>query len=164
METIYLETSFISYLVALPSRDLIIAAHQQITSDWWNTKRNQFECFVSQFVLDEISLGDSNEVHKRNEITKTLKVLEVTKEVEQLTAAIVSSGIIPQKAQNDAAHIAVATIHDVDYILTWNCKHLANAHILKKVRTVCMDNGYTAPEVCTPEVLMEDIDHGRSNR
>lgn len=160
MESVYLETSFISYLVALPSRDLIIAAHQQITSEWWKTRRSRFDCFISQFVIDEASIGDSKEIRKRMNIIKNLNALEVTKEVERLAGIIIKSGIIPQKALNDAAHIAVAVIHEMDYILTWNCKHLANAHILKKIWSVCLENGYKPPYICTPEELMEDVENG----
>ena len=155
MESVYLETSFISYLTSQPSRDLVIAAHQQITSEWWNTQSHKFECVISQFVIDEISVGNAVEVRKRMDIVGNLDALEVTAKAEALAMHIVNSGIIPHKAMNDAAHIAVAAIHGIDYILTWNCKHLANAHILKKVRAVCQAQGYPTPDVCTPEELME---------
>jgi hypothetical protein len=160
MESVYLETSFISYLVALPSRDLVIAAHQQITAEWWNTQRDKLDCYISQFVIDEASLGDPDEIRKRLEIARHLNVLEATAEVEELAKHIISSEIIPRKAMNDAAHIAIATIHGMDYILTWNCKHLANAHILKRVRAVCQARGYQIPDVCTPEELMGGNDNG----
>jgi len=160
MESVYLETSFLSYLVALPSRDLVIAAHRQITAEWWNTQRDEFDCFISQFVIDEASPGDPEEIRKRMEIVKYLNAFEVTVEAEELAGHIVGSGIIPQMAVNDAPHIAVAAVHGIDYILTWNCKYLANAQILKKVRAVCQARGYQTPDVCTPEELMEDDDNG----
>ncbi len=155
MESVYLETSFVSYLVALPSRDLIVAAHQKISFDWWAKQRNKFECFVSQFVIDEASLGDSEERRKRLDIINKLNVIEVTAESEQLADEIVESGIIPHKALNDAAHIAVATIHEIDYLLTWNCKHIANARMLRKIRSICASKNYRLPDVCTPEELLE---------
>ncbi len=155
-----METSFISYLVSPPSRDLVIAAHQQITFEWWSTQRDKFDCFISQFVIDEASIGDPEEIRKRLDIVNKLNALEVVSEAEKLAGHIIASGIIPKKAMNDAAHIAVAAIHEIDYMLTWNCKHLANAHILKKVRAVCLENGYQAPDVCTPEELLEDNDNG----
>lgn len=160
MESVYLETSFISYLTALPSRDLIIAAHQHITSQWWNKQREKFDCCVSQFVIDEAAMGDKEESRKRLMIIENLKVLQITEEAEQLAEFLVVSGAMPRKAMNDAAHIAVAAVHEIDYILTWNCKHLANAHIMKKVRSICQKEGYTAPHVCTPEELMEAPDNG----
>jgi hypothetical protein len=163
MESVYLETSFISYLVALPSRDLVIAAHQQITAEWWNSQRDKFDCLISQFVIDEASLGDPGEVHKRLKIIDRLKALEITAGAEELAGHIVGGGAIPQKAMNDAAHIAVAAVQGIDYILTWNCKHLANAHISKKVRKICQARGYRSLDICTPEELMEDDENGGSH-
>jgi len=160
METVYLETTFISYLVALPSRDLIVAAHQKITSDWWMNERNKYTCCVSQFVIDEASVGDSVEIQKRLVIIDNIHALEVTEEVEHLAKTILTSGVIPQKTPNDAAHIAVAAVHKVDFLLTWNCKHLANAHILKRIRILCEKQNYPMPYVCTPEELMENKNVG----
>lgn len=158
MEAVYLETSFISYLVALPSRDLIVAAHQQISHEWWNTQRYKYDCFISQLVIDEASFGDKSMIRKRLEIIQSLNALEVTDEVEQLAEVIIKNGIIPRSAMTDAAHIALASIHRMDYILTWNCKHLANASVQKRVRRVCQENGYLAPDICTPEELMGNED------
>ena len=156
MESVYLETTFISYLVSAPSRDLIIAAHQRITSDWWVTHRYGYDCFVSQFVIDEASSGDPTEAAKRLEVIAGLEVADASPESERLAAVIIESGAIPHGALNDAAHIAVAAVHGINYLLTWNCRHLANAHILRKVRAVCEENGFWAPDICTPEELMED--------
>ncbi len=155
MESVYLETSFISYLVSPPSRDLVIAAHQQISFEWWNTQREKYDCFMSQFVIDEASLGDPEEAQNRLDIISILNALEIVPESEKLAGRIIASGIIPKKAVNDAAHIAVAAIHEIDYMLTWNCKHLANAHILKRVRAICLESGFQSPDICTPEELME---------
>jgi len=134
METVYLETTFISYLVALPSRDLIVAAHQQVTNDWWANRKIKYECYISEIVVDEASSGDENEIKKRLAIIDELMLLDLTEEANTLTKAILNIGVIPQKAVRDAAHIAVATVHEANYLLTWNCKHIANAHILKKNR------------------------------
>jgi hypothetical protein len=126
METVYLETTFISYLVARPSRDLLVAAHQQVTHDWWAKRRDQFECFVSQVVLDEVSLGDEDEVRKRLDALRQVDVLLVTDAAATLAKEIISTGVLPHRAFPDVAHVAVATVHEVEYLLTWNCKHLAN--------------------------------------
>jgi predicted nucleic acid-binding protein len=133
METVYLETTFVSYLVALPARDLVIAAHQQVTRDWWQRRRTQFRLVISQVVLDEISAGDESEVRKRLELVKPLPVLASSADAEALTAAIIEAGVLPEKAVRDAAHIALATVHGVQYLLTWNCRHLANAQISRRV-------------------------------
>ncbi len=129
METVYLETTFISYLVARPSRDLIVAAHQRATEEWWATRRDDFECRVSQVVIDEVSAGDLTEVQKRLSIIGSLQALEITEDAESLTEAILAEGVFPLRAVRDAAHVAVATVHAVDYLLTWNCRHLANARL-----------------------------------
>src|SRR5437763_618533 len=125
MESVYLETTFISYLVARPSRDLLIAAHQQLSQDWWTARRAEFQGSISQVVTDEASVGDPSEIQKRLAIIDKLPVLELTDDAELLTQAILATGAIPPKAARDAAHIAVAGVHGIDYLLTWNCKHLA---------------------------------------
>jgi hypothetical protein len=154
METVYLETTFISYLVARPSRDLLVAGHQQVTQEWWANRRSEFECFVSQVVIDESSAGDPNEAEKRMAIIANLAALNLTTETEMLTQAILSSGVLPVQAARDAAHVAVATVHGVDYLLTWNCKHLANAQIMRRIEVICTKLGYRMPLICTPEELM----------
>jgi hypothetical protein len=154
MESVYLETSFISYLVSLPNRDVIVAGHQQTTHAWWEHRRAQFECSVSQVVIDEASLGDPAEVEKRLTIIGDLRILEVTQDAESLARAIMASGVLPPHAFPDAAHIAVAAVHATDYLLTWNCKHLANAQIARKIAVVCQKLGYRAPTICTPDELM----------
>jgi hypothetical protein len=154
MQTVYLETTFLSYLVSRPSRDLLVAAHQQVTQDWWIERREEFECYISQVVLDEAGAGDPEEATKRMATISGLPVLEVTEEAESLTTAILASGAIPSQAVRDAAHIAVAAVNDVDYLLTWNCKHLANAQTIRRISVVCNREGYNMPVVCTPEELM----------
>jgi hypothetical protein len=156
MEAVYLETTFVSYLVALPARDLVSAAHQQITRDWWQRRRSQFRCVISQIVIDEISAGDESEVIKRLDIVKALEVLTASADAESLTAAIVAAGVLPEKAVRDAAHIAVATVHGVQYLLTWNCRHLANAQISRRVARICSEQGFVMPTICTPEELFEE--------
>ena len=154
MESVYLETTVISYLVARPSRDVIVAGHQQTTQDWWTNRRSQFECSISQIVVDEAALGDPAEVQKRLAIIGGLATLEVTEDAKALTQAIMAAGMLPPHAFPDAAHVAVSTVHAVDYLLTWNCKHLANAQIARRIAVVCDKLSYTMPMICTPEELM----------
>jgi len=137
MEAVYLETTFVSYLAARPSRDLLVAGHQQVTHDWWASRRHRFECYVSQVVLDEASLGDPAEARHRMDLVAGLPVLEVTHEAESLARAILASGVIPPQAVRDAAHIAVAATHGIDYLLTWNCRHMANAQVSRGIALVC---------------------------
>jgi predicted nucleic acid-binding protein len=154
MESVYLETTVISYFCSSPSRDLLVAAHQQVTFDWWTMRREAFDCFVSQIVIDEVSAGDPEEARKRMEIVSMFPALEVTEEALQLAKAILGSGAIPTRAVRDAAHVSVAAVHGLDYLLTWNCTHLANAQVIRRVSVVCNREGYHMPTVCTPEELM----------
>ena len=136
------------------SRDLIVAGHQQTTQEWWENRRMEFECSVSQVVIDEASVGDPAEVQKRLAIIGGLPALEVTETAESLTRAIMAAGILPPHAFPDAAHVAVSAVHAVDYLLTWNCKHLANAQIARRIAVVCEKLGHRMPIICTPEELM----------
>ena len=154
MESVYLETTFISYMVARPSRDVIVAGHQQTTQEWWGNRRGAFECSVSQVVIDEASASDPAEVKKRLAIINALSTLEVTADAEALTQAIMAVGILPPHAFPDAAHVAVSAVHAIDYLLTWNCKHLANAQIVRRMAIVCEKLGHRIPIICTPEELM----------
>src|SRR5579872_5525010 len=118
MESVYLETTFISYLVARPSRDLIVAAHQQLTQEWWTNRRSKFENCISQVVTDEASAGDPTEVQKRLAIISGLPALEVTETATALAEVIMAAGILPPHVVRDAAHVAVAAVHGIDYLLT----------------------------------------------
>ena len=153
MEKVYLETSFISYLVARRSRDLIIAGRQQVTLDWWEQGQQQFDLFVSEIVLLEARAGDATEVTKRLTVLTGLPILDVPTEASRLAGLLLSRGIVPSKANIDAVHIAVATVHGMDYLLTWNLKHIANAHVRKMVARIFRAEGYESPEICTPEEL-----------
>jgi len=152
---LYLETTIPSYMTAWQSRDLIVAGHQQITKEWWRTRRYSFDLCISQFVLDEASAGDADAARERLEVLQPLPLLDVTESAIQLAAALIQAGIIPEKAARDAAHIAVSAVHGVDYLMTWNCAHIANAMIIKKVQAICVGMGFTCPVICTPEELME---------
>jgi hypothetical protein len=150
---IYIETSLVSYLVARPSRDIIVAAHQQLTSDWWDNHSHQYDLFISQVVLDEASAGDKQEAAKRLAAIQDLPLLEVNEDVIQLADCLVQSNAVPKKAAQDALHIAIACVNGMDYLLTWNCKHIANAKMRSRIDKVCRDAGYVPPIICTPEEL-----------
>lgn len=154
MESVYVETTIISYLASRPSRDILVTAHQQTTYEWWTLRRKEFQCYISQVVIDEIQAGDNQAAEKRKEEIDHIAVLETTIEAELLAEAIIDGEAIPKKAVRDAAHIAIAAVNDMDYLLTWNCRHLANAQIIRKVSTICITRGYNMPVICTPEELM----------
>jgi hypothetical protein len=151
---VYLETTIPSLLTAWPSRDLVIAGQQQVTRDWWGTRRNDFQLFVSELVLEEAGLGDSAAAALRLEAVAGCALLAATKETQELARALLASRLIPPDAAADAAHIAVAAVHGMDFLLTWNCRHIANATLVEPVRAVCLRGGFPAPVICTPVELM----------
>jgi predicted nucleic acid-binding protein len=153
---LYVETTIPSYLTSRPSRDLIIAGHQQITREWWEKRRGAFQLYISQLVVDEASAGDPGAARERLKVIQDLPLLDITPEVEVLASGILASGIIPQKAATDAAHIAVAAVHGLDFLVTWNCVHIANALIAKAVAKICGQHGCECPGICTPEELLEE--------
>lgn len=150
---IYVETTVVSYLAARRSRDLVVAAHQQITEDWWHLRRADFDLFVSQSVVSEASAGDPEASLRRLEVLDSLPLLDITDEVEVLALSLLASRIVPKKASEDAIHIAVATVHGMDYLLTWNCRHIANAEIRQQLADTVLERGYLLPVICTPEEL-----------
>jgi hypothetical protein len=152
---IYLETSIISYLAARPSRDIITAAHQQITHEWWDDRRNECDVFISQIVVQEISAGDEYAVQRRMEISESLPEIEMNPEAIALAQSLVDIDLVPQKAAADALHIGIAAVHGMDYLLTWNLKHIANAMLRNDIANACRQRGYEPPIICTPEELME---------
>jgi hypothetical protein len=151
---LYLETTIPSYLTSWPSRDLIIAGHQQITREWWKKRKREFDLYISQFVVDEVKVGSDEAARERLKAISGLPLLDITKEVESLAIRILASGVVPVKASTDAAHIAIATVHGIDYLMTWNCVHLANATITKTVARICRQEGFECPVICTPEELL----------
>jgi len=151
---LYLETTIPSYLTSKPSRDLIVAARQQITLDWWSKRRHDFQVFVSQIVLDEAAGGDRQAATARLSVIKTIPLLAVNEEVVSLTQLLLREKALPRKAARDAGHIAVSAVHGMHFLLTWNCAHLANAEMFEGVEAVCMAQGYKCPVICTPAELL----------
>lgn len=151
---LYVETTVPSYLTSRPSRDLIVAGHQQITREWWEKRRHGFQLYISQLVVDEASAGDPGAARERLKLIQDLPLLDITPEVGVLAAGILASGIMPPKAATDAAHIAIAAVHGMDFLVTWNCVHLANAVIAKALAKICGRHGYECPGICTPEELL----------
>ncbi len=149
-----MESTIPSYYVARPSRDLVTAAHQQITREWWRKRLEDFDVHISDVVIDEVSLGDPEMARQRLELLKSFPLLSATDAARALTDALVKSGPLPQKAVRDAAHIALSAVHGMDFLLTWNCRHIANAEILRKVEAICARHGVKCPVVCTPGELM----------
>ncbi len=155
--TVYIETSVISYRVARPSRDIIVLARQEITTEWWNNVLPKLDAFVSPVVLDEITGGDEHAQASRWQLIATMPPLAVDNRIISLAEAISEQIHLPERAQADAYHIAIPAVHGIDYIVTWNFKHIANAFILRRIKQIVELWGYEMPIVCTPEELMEEI-------
>ena len=153
---IYLESTIPSYVVARPARDIIQAARQQLSRDWWELQREKHELFISQIVLDEIAFGEEAMAQRRLGLLQGIPLLQVTDEAKELARKILSSGILPATADRDAAHIALASVYEMDILLSWNCRHIANAAIQARLRKLADASGFTLPVNCTPEELMED--------
>lgn len=153
---VYIETTIVSYLTARPSRDLIDVARQEITREWWVERREAFDLFISQFVVDEAGDGDPDAAVRRLTTLRGLRLLEFTPDITALAKALLAEGVFPAKAVTDAFHLAVTTVHRMDVLLTWNCRHLANAELLGAAFHLVRAKGYEPPIVCTPEGLMGD--------
>lgn len=151
--TVYVETSIISYLAARPSKTILGAAHQQLTLAWW-AHRHEYDLFISQAVWRECSAGDPDAAARRLAELKGLGVLTVTEEIVILAEALITEGALSLKATDDALHIAIATLHHIDFLLTWNCRHIANPIIQEKIAYFLEKKGLFLPIICTPEELL----------
>jgi predicted nucleic acid-binding protein len=152
--TLYMETSVVSYLTARPTKDLIMAARQLNTHLWWTEKRRQFGIHISRFVWDEASAGDVEQVRQRLKLLKRLPWLQLTSESALLARALAGNGPLPPQATQDALHIAVAAVHGIHFLATWNLKHINNPAMADDIREVCRAAGFHCPVICTPEELL----------
>lgn len=154
MPTLYLETSVLSYLAARPARDVVTAARQQVAHDWWGTRREGFVLYVSQAVLGEAAAGDPAEAARRLALVAGVPLLDITAEAASLAQRLQALAAFPARAGVDALHVALATVHGVDYLLTWNLRHIANAERRPRIERACRAAGYRPPVICTPDELM----------
>ena len=155
---IYVETSVISYLTARPSKTIIGAAHQQLTLAWWE-KRGQYELMVSEVVVRECGAGDSESAARRLEVVRDLPLLLITEQAIKIAEDLIKQKIVPLKAIEDALHIAIATAHGVDYLVTWNCRHIANPEIQRGIASYLEQIGAVLPFICTPEELLGEANY-----
>jgi hypothetical protein len=154
--SLYLETTVPSYLTARPTRDLIMAAHQQITREWWEKRVADFRVFISQLVVDECCFGDAEAARRRLDAIKKLPLVSIDERVLAISQGLVAAGAIPASARADAVHIAVAAVHEMNFLLTWNCTHINNAETIQSLAAALKAEGYRCPTICTPEELMGD--------
>jgi predicted nucleic acid-binding protein len=153
--TAYVETSVVSYLTARPSGNLVTRAHQQLTRQWWDDRRRNFTLYTSQLVLQEAADGDPLMAEERLRLLEDLPALDISDEAARLARALLSAGAPPATAPEDALHIAIAVVNGLEYLLTWNCRHIANAAMRRRIEQVCRDGGYEPTIFCTPEELLD---------
>ncbi len=158
MDSVYVETTIVGHAAGRIYPDPFVAARQQVTRDWWRNEASVFEIFISQLVLEECSEGDPSAAAERRELVKDIDLQESTDEVDDLAAALIAGKAIPASEPRDAFHIAIAAVNGVDYLLTWNCKHIANARLRSRIEQVCRDVGFEPPIICTPDELRSTDD------
>ncbi len=154
--TVYVETSVISYLTGRSNSDLIVAAHQKATQDWWSNRSGDFELRISEFVLGEAQGGHPEAAQRRLVVLAGIPKLDLLPEVEILATALLTNDAVPAKARLDALHIAIASVHGMSYLLTWNFRHIANAEKWASIDGVCSSMGIKMPRICSPLELMEN--------
>jgi predicted nucleic acid-binding protein len=156
-QSVYIESSVISYLVARPSRDVVVAAHQAITEAWWQSQRAEFDLFVSSLVIQEISRGDAAASEKRLQAVDNIPLLATSPEAQRLAEDLLAKGAVPANSEEDALHIAIAAAGGIEFLLTWNFKHINNAQTKAVITTVVESHGFACPILCSPEELGAEI-------
>jgi predicted nucleic acid-binding protein len=153
MDTVYLETTIVGHLAGRMHRDSLVSARQQVTRDWWRGDAARYSLYISQLVIDECSAGDTTAAAERLEVVKDLDLLAASGQVDDLAYALVARHAIPASEPRDAFHIAIAAVNGINYLLTWNFRHIANASLRSGIEQVCRDAGYEPPIICTPDEL-----------
>ena len=156
--SVYIESSVISYFAARPSRDLVIAGHQAVTVEWWDNHRLRYDVYVSPLVVEEISAGDASAAEERLRVIADIPSVSIAPEAESLASALLASNAVPANSARDALHIAIAATQGMDYLVTWNFKHINNASTRTMVFNVVSNSGLVCPVLCSPEELMGEDD------
>jgi len=154
MDTVYIETSIVSYLRQRASSQVVIAARQLLTHQWWDLERANYDLAISQYVIDEASAGDPTLAAERLQLLDGIPLLSLDPEIALIADEIMARAILPPKARTDALHIAIVAHHRIQYLLTWNCRHIANAKILPRIHAVMTDLFIPIPVICTPEEML----------
>lgn len=154
--SVYIETRIISYLAADPSRHPVTLRNQQLTHAWWNTRRDEYELFTSNVVIEEAADGDRVMAARRMALLAPIPILAENEEIRALATELGRRIPLPPRVNADAAHVAIATVYEVAYLLTWNCKHIANQKLIPRIERICSASGRKAPILCTPAQLLEE--------
>jgi hypothetical protein len=152
--SLYLETTVVGHLASRLSRDLVTAGHQELTQDWWENHRHEYDLYLSELVIQEAGAGDPDEAAKRLAVLGNIPQLELNEACRRLAREFLAENAIPKESGGDALHVAVSAVHGMNYLLTWNCAHIANAQRREAIEEVCRNAGYEPPVICTPEELI----------
>ncbi|MDE0004735.1 MAG: type II toxin-antitoxin system VapC family toxin [Rhodospirillaceae bacterium] len=153
--TAYIETSVVSYLTARPSRDVVVAAYQEVTREWWRDAAERFQLVASELVVAEAGAGDPVAARDRLKVLEGVALLDASPDAERLAQRLLDLRAVPREAAADAAHIAIAVTNGAEYLVTWNFRHIANAAMRVRIERACRQAGYEPPVICTPNELME---------
>ena len=156
MKSVYIESSVISYITARPSRDVVTSARQTITIEWWEEYKDSFDVFISELVIEEIGSGDLVAAKRRLSVIEKIPVLEATENSKILAKALIAENAIPKSSAEDALHISIAAVQEIDFLLTWNFKHINNANTRGRISKVITQWDYICPVLCSPEELVND--------
>lgn len=155
--TVYLESTVVSYLTSRPSRDSLVLSRQEATRQLWNVYFDDFEFIVSNIVVGEIRKGDQKEVQRRLKAIADFRILEKPPAADSLTQLLLDSGAVPHNSRSDAQHISIATVHSLDYLISWNFKHIVNESKREYIYKVCRNAGYSTSCLCTPITIIEEM-------
>lgn len=150
---VYIETTIVSYLTGRPSREVVALGHQQVTRDWWEKDRSDFELYTSEVVIAEAERGDPEAARARLAVLAPLRSLSATAESEAMVPILLRETRLPADALLDMSHVSIATVHGMQFLLTWNCRHIANARTVRVVERICRSLGFEPPVLCTPDEL-----------
>ena len=156
--TVYIETTIIGYLTSRPREDPIVSGHQNTTRDWWQTAADRFNLVASELVVRECSAGDQTAAEARLDALAEITLLQVTSDAAQLADALIAGHAVPESQPEDALHIALAVVNGIQYLVSWNFRHIVNATARATIERVCRDAGYEPPIICTPEELLDTND------
>lgn len=154
-KSVYIETTIVSYYVSEPSRDIIVAGHQEATREIWPELLVHFDTYISALVFQEAARGNAAKSQARLNAIKPFRMLDIDEDCRALAEKILSGKGIPSEYPEDALHIAIASVHRMDILLTWNFAHLNNPFTRLRIRRILEKDGYVVPEICSPEELLE---------
>jgi len=159
METVYVETTVIGHVAGRIHPDPLIAPRQYFARRWWPELLSQYRVVISQLVIDECSEGDAGAAGERLELLKNLELLDVYEDVQRLADALVAGKAVPESQPRDALHIAIAAFYGVEYLVSWNFRHIVNAAIRSRIEAICREAGFEPPIICTSEELAAEEDN-----